>query len=201
MAGNRQGDECGRPSRWEILERTEEAACRVFSVVRKLCRHPVRGREDDFYVLESSDWVNVVAVTPDGRMVLVEQYRFGSEELSLEVPGGLMDLGENPIETAERELREETGFVGRRYRLLGSVRPNPAIQSNQCHIVLIEEAERLYKNALDEKGANAEVLFPDTAFYLPMANALLGAEVKSVGDIRPVLEHAQSLLRQITVPN
>jgi 8-oxo-dGTP pyrophosphatase MutT (NUDIX family) len=150
MAGNRQGDECGRPSRWEILDRTEEAACRVFSVVRKLCRHPVRGREDDFYVLESSDWVNVVAVTPDGRMVLVEQYRFGSEELSLEVPGGLMDLGENPIETAERELREETGFVGRRSRLLGSVRPNPAIQSNQCHIVLIEEAERLVDIDWDE---------------------------------------------------
>ena len=150
MSGNQQGSEYGRPARWEILDRTEEAACRVFSVVRKLCRHPIRGREDDFYVLESSDWVNSVAVTPDGRMVLVEQYRFGSEDLSLEVPGGLMDLGENPIDAAERELKEETGFVGRRSRLLGSVRPNPAIQSNRCHIVLIEGAERLVDIDWDE---------------------------------------------------
>lgn len=150
MGGNQQGNESGHPVRWEILNRTEEASCRVFSVVRKLCRHPIREREDDFYVLESSDWVNSVAVTPDGRMVLVEQYRFGSEDLSLEVPGGLMDLGENPVEAAERELKEETGFIGRRSRLLGSVRPNPAIQSNRCHIVLIEEAERLVDVDWDE---------------------------------------------------
>jgi len=150
MGGNQQGNESGRPARWEILNRTEEASCRVFSVVRKLCRHPIREREGDFYVLESSDWVNSVAVTLDGRMVLVEQYRFGSEDLSLEVPGGLMDLGEDPVEAAERELKEETGFVGRRSRLLGSVRPNPAIQSNRCHIVLIEEAERLVDVDWDE---------------------------------------------------
>ena len=133
------------PSRWETIERTEEASCRVFSVVRKRCRHPTHGREDDFYVMESSDWVNVVAVTPDGRMVLVEQYRFEAENLSLEVPGGLIDLGEDPIVAAQSELSEEPGYVG-----LGCVRPNPAIQSNRCHIVLIEDAERLVDTNWDE---------------------------------------------------
>jgi 8-oxo-dGTP pyrophosphatase MutT (NUDIX family) len=137
------------PSAWETLSRTEEASCRIFSVVRKRCRHPKRGREADFFVLDTSDWVNTVAVTPDGRMVLVEQFRYGTEALSLEVTGGVMDLGEDPLAAAGRELGEETGFVGRRARLLGSVHPNPAIQSNTCHIVLIEEAERLVETDWD----------------------------------------------------
>lgn len=170
MVGNQPGDESGRPARWEILDRIEEVSYRVFSVVRKRCRHPVRGREDDFFVLESSDWVNVVAVTLDGRMVLVEQYRFGAEDLSLEVPGGLMDLGEGPVEAAERELKEETGFVGRRSRLLGSVRPNPAIQSNWCHIVLIEAVERLVDVNWDENEELA-VQLPSVAEGFAMAHS------------------------------
>lgn len=150
MAREPQHPDGGSPAAWKTLSRTEEADCRIFSVIRKRCRHPVRQREADFYVLESTDWVNTVAVTPDGRMILVEQFRYGTEALSLEVPGGVMDLGEDPIEAAERELSEETGFVGKRSRILGSVRPNPAIQSNQCHIVLIEEAERLVPVDWDE---------------------------------------------------
>jgi ADP-ribose pyrophosphatase len=150
MAREPQHPDGGRPAAWETLSRTQEANCRIFSVIRKRCRHPVRQREADFYVLESTDWVNIVAVTRDRRMILVEQFRYGTEALSLEVPGGVMDLGEDPIEAAERELSEETGFVGKRSRLLGSVRPNPAIQSNQCHIVLIEEAEQLVPTDWDE---------------------------------------------------
>ena len=138
------------PAAWETLSRTEEASCRIFSVIRKRCRHPKRGREADFYVLDTSNWVNTVAVTPDGRMVLVEQFRYGTESFSLEVTGGVMDLGEDPLTAAQRELSEETGFVGRRSRLLGSVHPNPAIQSNTCHIVLIEDAERLVETDWDE---------------------------------------------------
>jgi len=169
MVGNQNDDEAGRPARWEILDRTEEASCRVFSVVRKRCRHPVREREGDFYVLESSDWVNTIAVSPDGKMILVEQYRFGSEDLSLEVPGGLMNPGEDPVEAAQRELSEETGFVGRRTRLLGTVRPNPAIQSNRCHLVLIEEAERLADLDWDEDEELA-LRLPSVAEVFAMAH-------------------------------
>jgi ADP-ribose pyrophosphatase len=73
--------------------------------------------------------VNVLALTPDHRLVLVRQFRFGIDGFSLEIPGGVMEAGEDPLEAGLRELREETGFAGGVARLLGSVHPNPAIQS------------------------------------------------------------------------
>ena len=101
-------------------------------------RHPVRGTEKEFIVAHAPDWVNVVAVTPEGKIVLVRQFRFGSNALSLEVPGGVMEEGEDPIAAGVRELSEETGYGGGKARLLGSVHPNPAIQDNRCHFVLVE---------------------------------------------------------------
>ncbi len=71
-------------------------------------------------------------------MVLVRQYRFGTERFSLEIPGGMADGAENPVEAGVRELREETGYAGSRAREIGAVHPNPAIQSNVCHLILVE---------------------------------------------------------------
>jgi ADP-ribose pyrophosphatase len=130
------------PSRWEKLGQTTKAKTVVFELQSVRYRHPSRGTERDFVVVRAPDWVNVLAVTPDGRLVLVRQFRFGIDAFSLEIPGGVMEVGEDPVEAGLRELREETGFTGMRARLLGSVHPNPAIQSNRCHIVLVEYAER-----------------------------------------------------------
>jgi 8-oxo-dGTP pyrophosphatase MutT (NUDIX family) len=84
----------------------------------------------------------VVALTPDHRLVLVKQFRFGIDEVSLEIPGGIAELGEDPIQTALRELEEETGYVGTDARVLGVVHPNPAIQNNRCHLVFVGNAVR-----------------------------------------------------------
>lgn len=129
-----------QPSRWEKRATTVVAKTRVLNLLGVRYRHPVRGTEKDFVVVAPSDWCNVLALTHDGRLVLVRQFRFGVDEFSLEIPGGVMEAGENPVEAGLRELREETGFTGTRARLLGSVHPNPAIQSNRCHFVLVEEA-------------------------------------------------------------
>lgn len=129
-------------SRWEKLGQTTRAKTVVFELQNVRYRHPVRGTERDFVVIHAPDWVNVLALTPDGRLVLVRQFRFGIDAFSLEIPGGVIKAGEDPIEAGRRELREETGYTGTRARLLGSVQPNPAIQSNQCHIVLVEDAVR-----------------------------------------------------------
>ena len=111
---------------------------------------PRNGHEAPFYVMELADWVNVVALTPDRELVLVRQYRFGSERFSLEVPGGVIETGEDPAVAAVRELLEETGYAGDPAELLGFVEPNPAIQSNRCFSFLVENCRRVAEPALDE---------------------------------------------------
>lgn len=122
---------------------------RVFDVQGVDFRHPARGTEREFIVIQAPDWVNVVAVTADEQVVLVRQFRFGIEALSLEIPGGVMEPGEEPVAAGLRELREETGYAGGRARLLGTVHPNPAIQANRCHFVLAEGVERQHDLAWD----------------------------------------------------
>ena len=128
------------PARWEKLASTTLAATRVFDLQSTRFRHPGRAVERDFVVIRPPDWVNVLALTPDHHLVLVKQFRFGIDGFSLEIPGGMMEAGEDPVATGLRELREETGFAGTSARLLGSVHPNPAIQSNRCYFVLVENA-------------------------------------------------------------
>jgi 8-oxo-dGTP pyrophosphatase MutT (NUDIX family) len=100
-------------------------------------------------VLETPDWVNVVAFTPDERLVVVRQYRFGTRAVTTEIPGGVIDAGEDPEAAARRELREETGYEATRWRYLGCVEPNPAIQDNLCHHFMAEEARPASSLCLD----------------------------------------------------
>lgn len=90
----------------------------------------------DFYVIHPPDWVNVVALLPDDRLVLIEQWRHGVLHPTLEIPGGVIEAGEDPELAARRELAEETGYTAATWRKLGVVEPNPAIQSNRCHTYL-----------------------------------------------------------------
>jgi ADP-ribose pyrophosphatase len=128
------------PEPWKKIGESPLATTRIFDLHYARYRHPQRGIERDFAVITAPDWVNVVALTPDGRLVLVNQFRFGTAVMSLEIPGGMIDQGEDPVAAGVRELREETGYVGAGARLLGSVHPNPAIFGNRCHLVLVEDA-------------------------------------------------------------
>ena len=112
---------------------------RVFSLRLDHKISPRTKLPHDFYVLDSPTWVNVIAVAPNNQLVMVEQFRHGTNTVELEIPGGIMDKTDaDPVATAVRELREETGYEGCNARLLGEVFPNPAIQSNICYTVLID---------------------------------------------------------------
>ena len=124
---------------------------RIFKIRSDACINPRTGKEHDFYILDSVNWVNVVAVTPDQQLVMIRQYRHGSETVELEIPGGMMDPHEtDPVATAIRELREETGYEGENARLLGKIWSNPAIMSNRTYTVLIENCR--LKHAVDFDG-------------------------------------------------
>lgn len=124
--------------KWPVLSSRQLADFRIFTVRTDLKRSPRTGVEHDFFVLEARNWVNVIAVTPDDKLVMVEQYRHGSDTIELEIPGGVMDPGEtSPVLGGQRELREETGYEGDRAELIGRIFPNPAIMSNVCHTLLV----------------------------------------------------------------
>ena len=104
----------------------------------------------EFIVIDCVNWVNVIAVTPEKQLVMIEQYRHGSNTVELEVPGGTMDATDaSPVATGVRELREETGYEGDPPQLLGEIFPNPAIMSNTCFTVLVENCQLRHPITLD----------------------------------------------------
>lgn len=138
-----------KPQRWKKLGARPVAHTRIFDVESVDFQHPAHPAPRDFFLINAPDWVNVVALTPQHEVVLVRQFRFGTNDISLEIPGGVIERGEAPIAAAVRELAEETGYVGENVRLLGSVHPNPAMQTNRCHLVLVENARRTSELAWD----------------------------------------------------
>jgi ADP-ribose diphosphatase len=125
------------PPPWELVERELLQDCHVFRVTRSLARSPRTGVVHPFHTLDADAWVNVVALTPRDELVMVRQWRHGSREVTLEIPGGIVDPGEAPAQAAARELLEETGFGGGAAEPLGSANPNPALFGNRVHTFLI----------------------------------------------------------------
>lgn len=115
----------------------------ILKVRHDWLEHPRTSKVLKRLVLESVDWINVVALTKDRRSVMVEQYRFGIQRCTLETPGGMVDAGETPLESAQRELLEETGYGGGCWRGLGAVEPNPAFHPHLCHHFLAEDVEKV----------------------------------------------------------
>lgn len=139
-----------KPDFWKRISSEPVADCRVFKVRRDICVRNGDGEKSDFFVIENPDWVNIIAKTRDGKIVLVEQFRHGVEEMHLELPGGMVDDGEDPQKAAERELLEETGYSSSKWKLLGKSHPNPAIQNNTLNYYLALDCDITAEPSFDE---------------------------------------------------
>ncbi len=144
------------PAAWTRDSSEQLADCRVFRVRRDVSVNPRDASAHDFYVIEATDWINIIPLTTDGDVVLIEQYRHGTQEVSLEIPGGMIDAGESPEVAAARELLEETGYAASEVVKLGQTRPNPAIQDNWIHTFLARDV--VYRHEPEFDGTEHTVV-------------------------------------------
>lgn len=137
---------------WKHLDSRvdEEAGLILFQKRIDRLRNPRNQQVFERLVLESADWVNMVALDRERRCVMIRQYRFGVGYTTLETPGGMVDPGEDSFAAATRELLEETGYVSEKWSYLGAVEPNPAVHNHLCHHWLAEDADLAYAQDLGE---------------------------------------------------
>jgi ADP-ribose pyrophosphatase len=125
-------------------------SCPIFKVRCDSHAAPESGKSHDFFIIEPADWINIIAITPKQEIVLIEQYRYGSGAVTLEIPGGVIDAGEAALAAAKRELQEETGYYSEHWHLIGINEPNPAIQQNRCYTFLAADARPAARQNLDD---------------------------------------------------
>lgn len=158
---------------WRLGARLPGHDYRVFKTAFVEATNPRTGAPKRFSLIESVNWVNVIALTADERVVLVRQFRAGSSSVCLEIPGGMIDGDEEPLAAAARELAEETGYTGGTLELIGDVSPNPAIQTNRLYTVLIRGVVRTHELDLDD----GEHIAVETATLAEVQEKLVSGEI------------------------
>ncbi len=131
------------PKPWTSLGSELLQDCDIFRVSRTEARSPSSGARHVFHRIDSPDWANIVPLTVEGDVVMVRQFRHGLRQVTLEIPGGMVDPGETPAEAAARELLEETGYRAAEVVPIGSTSPNPALFGNRVYSFLGRGAVRV----------------------------------------------------------
>lgn len=136
--------------KWKILGQETVCDFKLFKFYRRDLLNPHKNSEHHFYVMETPDWINMVPVTPEGKIVMIKQYRAGTDEITVEIPGGVIDKSDvSPEAAGRRELEEETAYVSDDLTLLGAVHPNPSFMSNTCYFVLAKNVNPTGKTNFD----------------------------------------------------
>lgn len=135
--------------KWKIIS-SEYLIRRPWLTARKDCVRLPNGVENpEYYVLEYPEWVNVIAITTEGKFLMERQYRHGLQQMSYEICAGVCEKGETPLESAKRELYEETGFGGGTWRLHTVLSPNASTVTNLCHCFVAEGVARISTQHLE----------------------------------------------------
>ncbi len=136
---------------WKLLGEKVAYDCGYFKVLVRQSASPLTGVEHPFYVFATHSWTNIVALTPERKVLLVNQFRHGKQDFSLEIPGGAVDARDlQPLVAAKRELLEETGHEAAEWHLIGETYPNPAILDNSCYLYLALGARKVADLKLDD---------------------------------------------------
>lgn len=149
---------------WVTTNEKPKYTTNIFKLLSREMKLESENHSATFSILEAPDWINVIPMTPEGDLVLVEQYRYGVERPTLELPGGMVDAGENPLDTAKRELLEETGYEGEEWISLGKVSSNPAILTNYTHTYVVKNCKKIREQQLDGNERINVHLLPETDF-------------------------------------
>lgn len=160
--------------KWEILE-SEYLIRRPWLTARRdHVRLPDGVENKEYYVLEYPDWVNVIAITVDGKFVMERQYRHGLQWTGYEICAGVCESGENPLEAAKRELWEETGFGGGEWKLQMTISANTSTMTNLCHCFVATGVERISEQHLE---ATEDISVHLLTVY-EVRNLLVGNEIR-----------------------
>lgn len=139
-----------KDKKWHILHSEYLIKNKWITVRQDYVRQSNGVEIDDYYVLEYPDWVTIIAITEDGSFVLERQYRHGTQHTCLELCGGTIEKDELPIETAKRELLEETGFAGGIWTRYAPTAPNPSAMTNICHTYIATGVKRVSEQHLED---------------------------------------------------
>lgn len=127
---------------WKLLKSQGIFERGLFKILQKSYNKPDNSEKFLAYILDLLDWVNIVGLNEDGNILLVKQFRFGTDKIELEIPGGIVEFGESPRDGAMRELKEETGYTVKNIKKIGFVDANPAIMNNKCFTFLAELSDK-----------------------------------------------------------
>ncbi len=136
-------------TKWKVHNKEIVLTAHVFRYQKVQSESPTTKEIGHFDVVQCLNWVNVIALTDKNECVLVRQYRHGTEEVTLEIPGGAINIGEDPLKAAQRELVEETGYTASKWIHLGRVEANPAFMNNTCETYLALGAIKTCDQELD----------------------------------------------------
>ena len=170
---NISGNDIGK---WTVLE-SEYLIRRPWLTARRdKVRLPNGVINPEYYVLEYPDWINIIAITVDGRMVFERQYRHGRGEVGYEIPAGVCEPGETPEQAARRELLEETGFGGGSWRLNMVAAPNPSTSTNLCYSFIATGVHKIGDQRLEAtEDITVHLLYEDEVLHLMREGKIIQA--------------------------
>ena len=137
------------PKKWKTLGTKQIFGNKIFGFREDTVKSPKTDNTHPVWVMDAPTWVNIIPITKEKKVIMIKQYRFGSQEISLEVPGGMVDAGEDAQSAATREMKEETGYESEEVHAIGKISPNPALMSNHTYSYVAYNVKKTGDQQLD----------------------------------------------------